>query len=1451
MPPDPAPAPVPAAMPVPGDQNRTSAADAIAGGEFTPGRDQDASATIRGFVYQVELTILRWLGLGANQVLQLERGEDIDHITRAASANPAESARLLEQVKDVQRSLTLHAPGAVIAIGSFCAHRRANAGRDVRFRYTTTAPVGREKLSPLPKGVTGIAAWGQLRQGVTDEKTRASLLSGVRSLLRSATRPADTPDAIWTEYTGFFGAADGDVLAFIELFEWSFGEPGVSDLADEVVRAIRSRGTYPLAAELLHDILFAAVFRTLSQPGLKELTVLALESFLASSKLAETDRALLAQLKEQVLGQSVRLFALEGRVEAVEIEQRAIRTIIGDAGASPHVRYAMPLAVLTAAPLVQSLVRRTQTVQRLSAAAGTATWIALSGAASTGKSHLAGLLATLFGGQLHWFGLRGLETRTALDRVHATMRDGQGAAAVAAWIETLPPASVLVFDDLGLLRAGSAEATTWLDVVRACKRAGVRLITTGDTGPTPALIETLAQGDVSSTAVPMFDDGEVRELLAARGASSGFLTDGRVTMLRGLTGGHPALLRAAADYLAQQGWRFDQHVLTQLLGGEHAQGLSVETSRRVIETITQEGCRELLYRLCVIRDNVTQDDIRLTAQVAPARSAYLECVQNLEGLWLQPAGAGRYEVSPLVLTFGAQQLGTEVAARVNRFAARRLLGRRKIDQFEFMRALAHMMVAGDYNQAVGLIIRELANRRTAAALGPEWPLIFFPPEKQLPSALSPGLGMALRSHQVVAAHRSGQNLTPYWGSLLTMMQGADEPNQWGVLLASNQLLTDGSLPISQLFEAARQLERIGGRAPMPSGEQIETPGWDQGFDLWMITPAIKGWAEFWIWVELLGSLSEQRLRQVMASPEAVHVVQPVVDRLFIAAAEGQAGGGSMAQALEQLRRLEEWAVLHKADLLTACAIRGQMVIVGEYEKRHEDMEALARRGIPLVAEVGPARGLLESTYGSQLDLAGKHDEAIPHLEEAVRDVHGQIPLNRVFTLLTATEAAFATGKPSGEYAEAALRAYQADAHAEAELKARVFAEVAVSRWAAGRRPEAFDAIESAVSTVLAAKPTEMIQSLTVRIGHVLGYFTTVATTGSPPRATSAGDAYIAPTPSMFRAHNSAVISMYRARTGSAILKAQLSALAARVERLDRARDWAESAFAEATASGAPGTTLFVAPAVLDAQVRAGEPAAAIETAFVAARAMRALNQERAAGRDPVRDDFSIDLHPGPPPATGELDELALQFALLPITLWICEAYLQDAETGQRAVKTVIDAITRLGRPVQPSDKWAAMSELLHLLVGDTAEKTVNEHVRSMSEAHPGNVQCAAYLLVSVWPRLELASSTVLQVLAAPIALQFGGISAPGTNDRLAELVAALWNRRLESAPFRFGSPQMLARDLQDAKSSPTAEQKLRVVLRAVVRSLGVRLRESTRAWLDSEPSGDGKPPESDTPVNKR
>lgn len=83
-----------------------------------PGRD--AHATFAGLVFQVNVTILRWLKLQPDQHLELEAGEDIDLIQRVADSE-AEDVRTLEQVKQLRkRRLTLRSGEALEALANFC-----------------------------------------------------------------------------------------------------------------------------------------------------------------------------------------------------------------------------------------------------------------------------------------------------------------------------------------------------------------------------------------------------------------------------------------------------------------------------------------------------------------------------------------------------------------------------------------------------------------------------------------------------------------------------------------------------------------------------------------------------------------------------------------------------------------------------------------------------------------------------------------------------------------------------------------------------------------------------------------------------------------------------------------------------------------------------------------------------------------------------------------------------------------------------------------------------------------------------------------------------------------------------------------------------------------------------------------------------------------------------------
>ena len=64
---------------------------------FIPPKDRDTYSIIWGYVYQVDLTIERWINLQPGQILEVERGEDIDTISRSLTETPEEQKRLLEQ----------------------------------------------------------------------------------------------------------------------------------------------------------------------------------------------------------------------------------------------------------------------------------------------------------------------------------------------------------------------------------------------------------------------------------------------------------------------------------------------------------------------------------------------------------------------------------------------------------------------------------------------------------------------------------------------------------------------------------------------------------------------------------------------------------------------------------------------------------------------------------------------------------------------------------------------------------------------------------------------------------------------------------------------------------------------------------------------------------------------------------------------------------------------------------------------------------------------------------------------------------------------------------------------------------------------------------------------------------------------------------------------------------
>src|ERR1700676_5441478 len=99
--------------------------------------DRDAWASIRGYAYQIDRTLISWLRLNGNEALELECGEDIDLLAPALLGPETDFERTLEQVKCRDRNVTLRSASTREALCSFTDHIEANPSLSLRFRFLT------------------------------------------------------------------------------------------------------------------------------------------------------------------------------------------------------------------------------------------------------------------------------------------------------------------------------------------------------------------------------------------------------------------------------------------------------------------------------------------------------------------------------------------------------------------------------------------------------------------------------------------------------------------------------------------------------------------------------------------------------------------------------------------------------------------------------------------------------------------------------------------------------------------------------------------------------------------------------------------------------------------------------------------------------------------------------------------------------------------------------------------------------------------------------------------------------------------------------------------------------------------------------------------------------------------------------------------------------------------
>lgn len=1398
---------------------------------FQP-RDRDAYPAIRGYVYQIDLTVGRWLALRGGQVLELERGEDIDRVGQLISAPPGEAieTRLLEQVKHRDLSVTLRTPAALEAVANFHDHRAKNPDIDLWFCFVTNAAVGRERLSSFPGNAAGITLWEQVRTGQLVGPDAVEAAERLRAFLAAQSRPDGLDDGVWTAWTAYLAAATAvEFGGFVARFEWSTSQPAAAQLPTVLRSAVRAHGIADTTtADAVIDRLFVHVARLLSTPGMKRLAPADLGRLLAAPTLPDADRDRLAHLRAAVAAHGDRLDQLETHISALGSRVEAMFLSGGE-----RVQLAIPVPDLTPQLPAARLSPRTQTVTELAGAVERFGWSALHGGPDVGKSQLAVQLAARMGcrGWVRFHrDLAPAGAGQVLDAALAALAGWNGPPRRAGWYaEALASANgcgILVLDDLPRIPADSPFVERLIEFGSAARAARIGVLSTSQFVLPARLRRTLGGDRLDDRPAPPFTTDEAADLFRAFGAPVPFLSGQRLHFLNVQASGHPLLLAATAEFLAARGWRYQEDEVEALLRGDHTHDVLPDVIDRLARTLGDPP-RELLYRLTLPDGPFGDAEVAALARVSPPVERPRERLNELLGAWVQRDSGTRMTASPLVRPLGPGELRPEVAAGCYRALAEVIALGRTMNPPECARAIRYNLRAGDGGRAVTLYVILLIELQKEGRVEHIVPYIDRWRAERLPAGLSVGTQLFVRAYQLAAFTEYGLDLQFLLEDIDDLLAEAGGDDGWGIAAVAGRNLglfrerhPDRAI---KYVRRAAQLPAVRG----PDGSEIELEGFNLPEMLWTLVIDLRTPGLIGQWLDAVASLPEHAREVFWGSDLAQRGVWLVANKVYAVEWEkpkAEQDWDGLFRALGGL--LDRARALGQARLEAALAV-AMIDILGD-RKRLAEIEAVAQPTLSRWAADPDVQFRVRGAWGRQFAHEKRPAEALALLDAALAQPQAADDHQRLRCLLAANICV-----PPGDlrYAERARTLARESADAPAIEASRALGEYALSAFRAvdGRSGAiaVYPAWAEAVRRFLAVPSKDKIwRDLFVSFAHTTNYLSQLAREGVPPDSAFDGSPYVVPTRGFLMKDYMPEREALYLESGAARVSLLMGAYAAAAGAGEDATAWMSAAVEEARRTGSSYILTAAGGDAAAQLLAAGRFEDAVETGVSANRGMVVHHAlKTAASQNPDGDgvDLIAEFRRLGEEQRRMADCFGLIGTLIPAGLALVRLSLTDPGAAASAGRRVAALCRGLA-----GDEWGDR-ELWSLAAGLVEASSVEganaNRIVALTDPIEGDSEraVAIRLLAHVLATWHASPEEAIRCQLGMIELLLRWFKPGGSVHRLLLMpyIAAFWRYNARERRFAFRAPDLVIAAVESAAAEPEAD-RIAAVLSAAAN--GFRLK---------------------------
>jgi hypothetical protein len=1423
-------------------------------------RDRDAFFVLRGFRYQIDHAVLRWLTLQPHEILELERGEDLDVVARSVTNRTSEFSRQLQQIKHLQRPITLRSPSTVEAIANAIEHRATNVELRLSFAFLTNSCPTTERSSPFVDSRPGIEVWESLRKEEFTASEIPHRLVGLLSILRDARKPRSLSQTTWNAFSRFVKTADHPGLHdFICSFEWCTGRPNSEGMAQQVRDSLVSQGfssTLSHATDL-HARLFLHVIQLISTPGRKQLERVTLDQLAGLPSIGKQEQAILNYISSEVFRLDEKVATLSDRVEH---QQMSIAHILQELYVTQNVSTQLspqlsPLSTCLP-PKVQLLSNREETIANLIELITDRTWLSIYGSMGVGKTHLTTLLAETLRLPAYHLSLRDLSASQSYLQLCKFFAQIGNAAETSTYEELIKnsltnigPRPAIIVDDLPFLDGHDQFSNSIVELSKTLTKVEGRLITTSYHAVPAEMLEKLPKEEAVNVISPAFSDREALELFDAHGAPATFKASGTVQLINLFTQGNASLLAAYARSLSARHWTLDTSEMQTLQDHEHAFEVIDGAIRRLLQTVSDDASRELLYRLSLIIGQFSYGEIEIAANVPPAIDHPREKLTSLVGLWIEQRANAYLTVSPIVKPLSRSELAPAVKKRLFERLATHIVNRHSLNVLELGEAVHYTEQSGDYNRLGLTLISALGSANGLPSQQLMQLYFLSKPGANLSSEMDLGLRILLRSRQACLAFELGWSATELLDDMDRLMAQAGSHDEWAVYVASCLTLFptatfDFEKSLTYLGNAIRlnnsvvQILKSSGKEFLSSVDRdvLSAP-----FKIWLNITSISSTEHVIAWIRFLQTLDDEVLHEAFAHDYAAMGSVCVVDAPWLHEQRKLIQHQEWQKILETCEEVIRFAEAKELELLWAAATRLKIIMLTENFNNLQSALEIANSVVKSPLCEGRTRFLICDAIGRQLFYKQMRTDAATWLREGLSADYVLYPVIAVRSFI---ELSRAIGESDiQEATRCARKAEEFGLSRPAEIPelemAAVTGEVGLAIALEGALPLAYESFDDAAERLLACRDdTDLWKQRFVMFLNTIVFYASVVVQGKPPDRGASGEQCVQPSRGALMSPPEKCATYFDEQDymtkGSVDLCTFLSMYAQAIGRNDRCAYWSLQGLEGARTHNLYDVVAMLGQHVFPSLVLDGQIVDAIELAFESFTAT-SYCQALGAKHLKVRESHATlaEILGGKPNEQWEkIEKNVIENAILPIALEIGRIGLTDRKKAESLATAVSEFAVFTAEGASSPELWQGVSRTFAAIFIDavSSNQLRDQGNEALSEKY-NVLHKLAYLGCSLVPDAEVETSAVCQSVVFWYLCTVLSTRAPAYSELAVPFLTDYWTHIFQIQRFRFNTPSFVERELDEAIAAPI-EVRVQRVLSVILNGLRQTLPENLRQISD-------------------